>query len=46
MDQEKIKLIIQNMELLLQALKEEVTPIKPSNYPKIVYDDYDEIFEE
>ena len=46
MNQEKVKLIIQNMELLVQALKDEVTPIKPIETCKIVYDDYDEIFDE
>lgn len=45
MNQEKIKLIIQNMELLIQALKEELSPTSPTNHPNIVYDDYDEIFD-
>jgi len=47
MDQEKIKLIIRNMELLLDALKAEVYP----NTKQYKYDDirpeeidYDEVF--
>ena len=46
MNQEKVKLIIQNIELLVQALKEELNPSKSINHPEIVYDDYDEIFDE
>jgi propanediol utilization protein len=47
MNQEKVKLIIQNMELLLQALKEEVSEVKiKNNHLNLVYDDYDEVFEE
>lgn len=45
MDKERVKLIIRNMELLVQALKEELNePIKESN--PIVCDDFDEIYEE
>jgi len=46
MNQEKIKLIIQNIELLVLALKEELSLQESSHHPNIVYDDYDEIFEE
>jgi hypothetical protein len=47
MDQEKIKLIIRNMELLLDALKAEVYPdTRQYNYDDIRPEeiDYDEVF--
>ena len=47
MDQEKIKLIIRNMELLLDALKTEVYPdTKQYKYDDIRPEeiDYDEVF--
>lgn len=45
MNRERIKLIIKNMELLVEALKEEIKePVKESE--SILYDDYDEIYEE
>lgn len=46
MDQEKVKMIVKNMDLLVQALKEELEVSKPFSYPNPVYDDYDEIFED
>ena len=57
MDKEKIKLIIRNMELLLDSLKGEILSdgqpykymyedINPAYPPKFNKIDYDEIFEE
>ena len=46
MDKERIKLIIQNMELLVRALKEEIRDTPVTSYIKPKYDDYDEVFEE
>lgn len=45
MNQERVKLIVQNMELLVRALKDELELQSPDlELPK--YDDYDEIFDE
>ena len=46
MHQEKVKLIIKNVELLLQELKKELDLEERFVYPKPMYDDYDEIFED
>jgi hypothetical protein len=49
MDKEKIKLIIRNMELLLDSLKTEVySDVKSYKYDDIhpSYADYDETFED
>lgn len=47
MDTEKLKLIIRNMELLLDSLKAEVySDATTSRVPKKVITDYDEIFDE
>lgn len=45
MNKERVRLIVQNMELLVCALKEELNSHLPEmELPK--YDDYDEIFDE
>jgi len=45
MNQERVRLIVQNMELLVRALKDELNPQSLElELPK--YDDYDEIFDE
>lgn len=47
MDREKIKLIVRNMELLVDALKKELDePIIPTENVNVVpfEDDYDEVF--
>jgi hypothetical protein len=52
MDNEKIKLIIRNMELLLDSLKAEVysdvkTSVDTTRFPDMgSIEDYDEIFDE
>lgn len=45
MNKERVRLIVQNMELLVRALKDELNPhLLEMEPPK--YDDYDEIFDE
>lgn len=49
MDREKLKLIVRNLELLVDSLKAEVySDVQAYNYPKIKPEhlDYDEIFED
>ena len=49
MDKEKIKLIIRNMELLVDSLKAEVysdTNAPPNRNAEVKISDYDEIFED
>lgn len=49
MDREKIKLIVKNMELLVDALKNELLDdeLAPENATVVPYqDDYDEVFVE
>jgi hypothetical protein len=47
MDKEKLKLIVRNLELLIDSLKVEIySDTSASKAPKRVIDDYDEIFEE
>lgn len=46
MNKERIRLIIQNIELLVGALKEEIQDIPVTSYAAPKYDDYDEVFEE
>ena len=45
MNQERVRLIVQNMELLVRALKDELnTHLPEMELPK--YDDYDELFDD
>jgi len=45
MDTEKIKLIIRNMESLINCLKQELeTPVSYENIAPHIEEDYDEIF--
>jgi hypothetical protein len=47
MDKDRLKLIVRNLELLVDSLKAEIySDIPVSKAPKRVIDDYDEIFEE
>lgn len=49
MDKERVKLIIKNMELLLESLKAEVSSENSFNKTKRFesrIDDYDEVFDE
>lgn len=47
MDKEKVKLIIRNMELLLDSLKAEIYSDNPDvKKTKKIITDYDEIFED
>jgi hypothetical protein len=51
MDKEKIKLIVRNMELLVDALKQEISDTKTDEpeeeFSAIPYEeDYDEVFSE
>lgn len=51
MNQEKVKMILNNMSLLLDSLYEELIPKDHSvSYEEVIssslYDDYDEVFEE
>ena len=47
MDKDKLKLIVRNLELLVDSLKAEIySDVSASKTPKRVIDDYDEIFEE
>jgi len=49
MDKERIKLIISNMELLIDSLKKEVLledVVEEQQFSSSVFDDYDEVFEE
>lgn len=50
MDQEKIKLIVHNLELLVQCLKEEIKDTPQMNYeevaPYIEDDDVDEYYDD
>lgn len=47
MDKDRLKLIVRNLELLVDSLKAEIySDVSTSKAPKRVIDDYDEIFEE
>jgi hypothetical protein len=51
MDKEKIKLIVRNLESLIEILKLEVySDMKPQEYDELrnspLIDDYDEVFDE
>ncbi len=47
MDKDRLKLIVRNLELLVDSLKAEIySDVSASKAPKRVIDDYDEIFEE
>lgn len=46
MNVEKVNLIIKNMELLIGALKEEVTIVSKPIQKTYSIDDYDEVFED
>ncbi len=47
MDKDRLKLIVRNLELLVDSLKAEIYSDTPaSKAPKRAIDDYDEIFEE
>lgn len=46
MNREKVKLIVKNMELLIQALKEELNEPISTFTNDYMIDDYDEVFEE
>ncbi len=47
MDKDRLKLIVRNLELLVDSLKAEIySDVSTSKVPKRVIDDYDEIFEE
>lgn len=46
MNQERVKLIVKNMDLLISALKEEVNESSNSYVEKYQIDDYDEVFED
>ena len=46
MNVEKVNLIIKNMELLIEALKEEVTIDSKVMQKPYRIDDYDEVFED
>ena len=47
MDKDKLKLIVRNLELLVDSLKAEIySDVSASKTSKRVIDDYDEIFEE
>lgn len=47
MDKDRLKLIVRNLELLVDSLKAEIySDVSASKTPKRVIDDYDEIFEE
>ena len=46
MNIEKVKLIVKNMELLIQTLKEELDEPIPTFRKDYMIDDYDEVFEE
>ncbi len=43
---EKVNLIIKNMELLIESLKEEIAPQKSQSVHTYSIDDYDEVFNE
>ena len=46
MNTEKVKLIVKNMELLIQALKEELNEPSSTFTNDYMIDDYDEVFDE
>jgi hypothetical protein len=46
MNTEKVKLIVKNMELLIQALKEELNEPISTFTNDYMIDDYDEVFDE
>jgi len=47
MDKDRLKLIVRNLELLVDSLKAEIySDVSVSKPPKRVIGDYDEIFEE
>jgi hypothetical protein len=47
MDKDRLKLIVRNLELLVDSLKAEIySDVSASKTPKSVIDDYDEIFED
>jgi hypothetical protein len=46
MNREKVKLIVKNMELLIQTLKEELDEPISTFTNDYMIDDYDEVFEE
>ena len=47
MDREKLKLIVRNLELLIDSLKTEIySDVKQPQYDTIIEYDYDEVFEE
>jgi hypothetical protein len=46
MNREKVKLIVKNMELLIQTLKEELDEPISTFTKDYMIDDYDEVFEE
>lgn len=46
MNKEKVKLIVKNMELLIQALKEELDEPISTFTKDYMIDDYDEVFDD
>jgi hypothetical protein len=48
MDREKVKLIVRNLELLVDSLKAELYTDDnvPESRNSLIYDDYDEVFED